>query len=185
MDPEVKVLSSELAVNDYLKVQKARVSVGGHEKPHPLWKIDRGDAAAAVLYNSNSRKLILTRQFRYPCAEKDNPWLIELVAGMIDDGETLEQAIIREIEEEAGYRVNSVDHLFTYFSSPGVLSERVSIFYVETSDAQKVGIGGGKADEGEELELLELTAEEARALLTNDRIRDSKTLIGLQWFLNR
>lgn len=141
--------------------------------------VERGDAAGVVVFNTDSQKLILVRQFRYPCLRHGDGWPIEIVAGAIDPGETPEQAARREVEEEIGYRVKSLTKIGPFYGSPGGLSEVVHLFYAEVASHEVVHQGGGL--EGEDVELVRVTRDEAFAMMDRGEIRDAKALIGLSW----
>lgn len=151
---------------------------GAMSKPSRRLSVERGDAAAVVLRHRESRQMFFVRQFRYPTVRHGEPWLMELVAGKVDEGETPEQAAVREIEEEIGYRVARLEALGFLYSSPGGMSEKVSLFFGEVSDDQRTGDGGG-VDEGEDVELVRLDEAEAARRLAAGEIHDGKTQLGL------
>src|SRR5262245_7455201 len=99
----------------------------------------REDAAAALVHDTERDIFILAEQFRFPAYEKGEGWLVELVAGKIDGDETPEACIIREIEEEIGYRAHKVEPIATYYAAPGYSTERLHLFYapVKPSDLVK------------------------------------------------
>jgi len=142
--------------------------------------LDRGDAVAVVLFNRPKNKLVMIEQFRYPvyrALNKQNGWLYELVAGVVEAGETPEEVVAREVMEEAGYRIKNVKLLSTVFPSPGGMSERVYIFYAEV--ASRENAGGGLASEDEDIRVMELPVRKVYALLKKGQIEDAKTVIGL------
>ena len=145
---------------------------------------DRGNGVTILLFDRDAGTVILTRQFRLPIYLNDHPngMLIETAAGLLDRrGEDPEDAIRREAEEEAGVSVGEVHRLFELFMSPGSVTERVTFFVATYSHEQRVSQGGGKADEGEDIEVLELTLDEALAMVDAGSIDDGKTVILLQW----
>ena len=142
---------------------------------------ERGDSAAAVVFDPSAGLLLFAEQFRFPTVEKGPGWLLELIAGSVDDGETPDAAIRREMEEELGYRAGHVEPIATFYVSPGGTSERVWLYYVETTDEGRIAGGGGVANEGEDISVVAMTPEAARAALLAGRIADAKTIIGLQW----
>jgi nudix-type nucleoside diphosphatase (YffH/AdpP family) len=142
-------------------------------------------AAALVLVNPAKQTVILVRQFRYAALEHGNAWMVEVVAGLIDAGESPEAAIRREAVEEAGYDVGKLELITTFFTTPGLSSERIALFYGETKGAEPVAKGGGLAAEGEDIEVLELPYAEAFAMLDRGEIVDGKTLIGLLWLKDK
>ncbi|MEH2503433.1 nudix-type nucleoside diphosphatase (YffH/AdpP family) [Bradyrhizobium sp. AZCC 1578] len=142
---------------------------------------DRGHAAALLAYNVASRTVVLTRQFRLPPYRAGHDDLmIEAAAGMLDD-ETPENRIRAEAEEEIGYRLHDVRKVFEAFMSPGSVTEKLHFFVAEYEAAMRVGDGGGLADEGEDIEVLELPIDQALAMISDGRIVDAKTIMLLQY----
>jgi ADP-ribose pyrophosphatase len=147
---------------------------------------ERGDSAAALLLNTDTQKVLLIEQFRYPTYEKGSGWIQEVVAGVIDENEQPEETIRREIREEIGYEVQKpLTHIATFYVSPGGTSERNMLYYAEVSNADHVSSGGGKVSEHEDIELVEMTLPELWHALENGNIVDAKTLIAVQWLRNR
>lgn len=145
---------------------------------------DRGDGAGILLYNKEKGTVILTMQFRMPTFLNDNKdgLLIEICAGMLDKDHP-EACIIRETEEEVGYRLKEVKKVFEAYSSPGVLTEKMHFFIGEYTDAMKVSDGGGVDTEHEDIEVLELPFEKAITMLNNGEINDTRTIVLLQYAL--
>lgn len=142
---------------------------------------DRGNGATILLYDVRRRTVLLTRQFRYPAfVNGHDDLLIETPAGLLDDASP-EDRIRAEVEEETGYRVSDVRQVFDSFMSPGSVTERLHFFVGSYSSADKVSNGGGNAEEGEDIERLEPTIEEALAMISDGRIRDGKTIMLLQY----
>jgi GDP-mannose pyrophosphatase NudK len=143
---------------------------------------DRGDGAGILLYNKEKGTVILTKQFRMPTFLNDNTngLLIEICAGMLDK-DNPEACIIRETEEEVGYRLNDVKKVFEAYSSPGVLTEKMHYFIGEYTDAMKVSAGGGLESEHEDIEVLELPFKRTIEMLNNGEIQDARTIILLQY----
>jgi nudix-type nucleoside diphosphatase (YffH/AdpP family) len=142
---------------------------------------DRGHAAALLPYNAASRTVVLTRQFRLPAylAGHDD-FMIEAAAGMLDDASP-EERIRAEAEEEIGYRLGAVRKIFEAFMSPGSVTERLHFFVAEYEAAMRISSGGGLAEEGEDIEVLELPIEQALAMIADGRIVDAKTIMLLQY----
>jgi nudix-type nucleoside diphosphatase (YffH/AdpP family) len=142
---------------------------------------DRGNGATILLHDVARRTVLLTAQFRYPAYVNGHPdgVLIEAAAGLLDDDDP-ETAIRREAIEETGHRVGEVTHVFDAFMSPGSVTERLH-FYAAPYDADtREHGGGGLADEGEHIELVELDIDEAVAAI-GSAIVDAKTIMLLQW----
>jgi nudix-type nucleoside diphosphatase (YffH/AdpP family) len=142
---------------------------------------DRGNAATLLPYNLTRRSVVLVRQFRYPAyLNGHDDLLIEAAAGLLDDAEP-EARIRAEAEEEIGYRLHDVHKVFEAFMSPGAVTEKLHFFVAEYEDGMRIGSGGGLADEGEDIEVLELPIDEALAMIADGRIVDAKTIMLLQY----
>lgn len=143
---------------------------------------DRGDGAGILLYNKEKKTVILTKQFRMPTYLNDNKdgFLVEIAAGMLDK-DNPEQCIIRETEEEVGYRLKEVKKVYEAYSSPGVMTEKMHFFVGEYTDDMKVGKGGGLDSEHEDIEVLELPFKTAIDMLNNGEIEDTRTIVLLQY----
>jgi ADP-ribose pyrophosphatase len=148
-------------------------------------KLERGDSVAALVRNTDTGKVLLVEQFKYPTYGKGDGWILETVAGMVDEGESFDQAMRREVREEIGYELRSLQPIATFYVSPGGSSERVALFYGEVDDAGRVGAGGGVATEGEDIELREFSLDELWEAVDAGAIDDAKTLIGLLWLRAR
>ena len=141
---------------------------------------DRGNAAAILPYNLARRTIVLVRQFRLPAYLNGyQELLIEAAAGLLDDASP-EERIRAEAEEEIGYRLHDVHKVFEAFMSPGVVTEKIHFFVAEYEPDMRIGDGGGLADEGEDIEVLELPLDEALAMINDGRIVDAKTIMLLQ-----
>lgn len=143
---------------------------------------DRGDGAGILLYNKHKGTVILIKQFRMPTYLNDNKdgFLVEVCAGLLDQ-DNPEACIIRETEEEVGYRLKSVKKVYEGYSSPGVMTEKMHFFVGEYTDDMKVGAGGGLASEHEDIEVLEIPFEKAIGMLENGEIVDTRTIVLLQY----
>jgi nudix-type nucleoside diphosphatase (YffH/AdpP family) len=142
---------------------------------------DRGNAAALLPYNLADRTVVLVRQFRFPAYINGyDDLLIEAVAGMLDDASP-EMRIRSEAEEEIGYRLGDVKKVFEAFMSPGAVTEKLYFFVAEYDASMQVTDGGGVADEGEDIEVLQLPIDEALAMIADGRIVDAKTVMLLQY----
>ncbi|KDN54992.1 GDP-mannose pyrophosphatase NudK [Flavobacterium seoulense] len=143
---------------------------------------DRGNGAAILLYNSANKTVILTRQFRIPTYLNGNKngMMIEVCAGLLDQDEP-EQCIIRETEEETGYRISKVKKVMETYMSPGAITEILYLFVGEYDSNMKVSEGGGLEHEQENIEVLEVTYNEAYAMIESGEITDAKTIMLLQY----
>jgi len=142
---------------------------------------DRGNGAALLPYNLARRTVMLVKQFRYPAYVNGcDDLLIEAAAGLLDN-ESPEKRIRSEAEEEIGYRLRDIRKIFEAYMSPGSVTEKLHFFVGEYQPDMKIGSGGGNADEGEDIEVLELSIDEALAMIADGRIMDAKTIMLLQW----
>jgi nudix-type nucleoside diphosphatase (YffH/AdpP family) len=142
---------------------------------------DRGNGATLLPYHLAQRTVVLVRQFRYPAyVNGHDDLMIEAAAGLLDN-KSPEERIRAEAEEETGYRLREVKKVFQAFMSPGSVTEILHFFVAAYEPAMRVGSGGGIADEGEEIEVLELPIDEALAMIADGRIVDAKTIMLLQY----
>lgn len=140
-------------------------------------------ACAVLIYDTAIQRLILVRQFRIQAHFNGNGWVIETAAGMLDEGEDPAQAAVREVAEETGYEVADLTHITTFLTAPGVMTERIHLFYAEVNGRARIATG--LDEEGEDIETLALTPDEAVSMLKSGEICDAKTIIALQWWLAR
>ncbi|MBO2010618.1 NUDIX domain-containing protein [Hymenobacter negativus] len=140
---------------------------------------DRGNGAVILLHDPATDNVILTRQFRLPTFVNGNPtgMLIEACAGLLDDDHP-DVAIIRETEEETGYRLTHVEKVMEAYMSPGSVTERLFFYLAEYSASTEQQAGGG-IDE-EEIEVLEMSLPKALAMVKTGEIQDGKTIMLLQ-----
>ena len=142
--------------------------------------VERGDAAAILVQERSSKKLVLVRQFRYPTVRHGEPFPLEVVAGAMDEGESPEEAARRETREELGYEIAQLAKICEFYASPGGLSEKIHVFFAEVDASGRMNSAGGL--EGEDVEIVQLTPDEAKNLLEQGEIRDVKALVALTWF---
>jgi nudix-type nucleoside diphosphatase (YffH/AdpP family) len=145
---------------------------------------DRGNGVVILLHDPQAGTVLLTRQFRLPIFLNGHPdgMLVEAAAGLLDKAdEDPETAIRREAEEESGVRVGAIERLFRLWMSPGSVTEHVTFFAATYSHDQRVSDGGGLRAEGEDIEAVELTLDEALAMVDEGAIDDAKTVLLLQW----
>lgn len=140
---------------------------------------DRGNGATILLHNPQTDMVILTRQFRLPTFVNGNPsgMLIETCAGLLDNDDP-ETAIIRETEEETGYRIQSVQKVMEAYMSPGSVTEKLFFYIAQYTTDTERSAGGGI--EEEEIDILELPFTEAVAMMERGEIMDGKTIMLLQ-----
>ena len=188
-NPRVKVTDVRLLSDNWYRLHTTTFDIQGDDgswSTQSRETYDRGNGATILLYDVGRRTVLLTSQFRYPAYINGHPggMLVETAAGLLDDDDP-ETAIRREAVEETGHRVGEVTHVFDAFMSPGSVTERLH-FYAAPYDADtRENEGGGLADEGEHITLVELDIDEALDLVAAGGIIDAKTIMLLQWAVLR
>jgi len=184
MNERVKIHKTEILSNNWYTLK--RISYDFQRKDGQ-WvsqnreAYDRGNGSTILLYNKETKTVILTKQFRLPTYINGNEsgMLIETCAGLLDK-DNAEDCIRRETEEETGYKVSSVKKIFEAYMSPGSVTEVLYFFVAEYSKSMKVNEGGG-VDEHEDIEVMELDFEKAYSQIQTGEIKDGKTIMLLQY----
>jgi nudix-type nucleoside diphosphatase (YffH/AdpP family) len=152
----------------------------GSVRRHRREVVDHGDAAVVLPIDRARGVALLVRQWRAGLLRTDDPYLIEACAGILDPGESPEAAARREAEEEVGLKVGTLRSLGVILPSIGTLTERMHLFVAEVSAADRTENGGGLAQEGENIEVLEIPLAELFDMARQDRLTDAKTLVIVQ-----
>jgi nudix-type nucleoside diphosphatase (YffH/AdpP family) len=183
--PKVLIETERVIFDDVFKIVEARVSYekfnGEMSAVVRRLNFERGDSAAAIVFNSTTKKIILTNQFKYPTLSHGSGWIIEIVAGVVERDETPEATIVREIREEIGYQVSDLQRITDFYVTPGGSSERIHLFYAEVGEDDRVSKGGGLASESEDIQVVQLETEQISRMLENREIHDAKTLLAMMW----
>lgn len=184
-NPKVKITQTDLLSNNWYLLHNVTFDFLRKDGVWITQKrevYDRGNGAGILLYNREQKTIILTKQFRLPAYLNGNQtgMMIEVCAGLLDKDQP-EQCIIRETEEETGYRIKSVQKILETFVSPGAVTEILHLFIGEYDASMKVNEGGGLEHEQEEIEVIEMPFEEAYHKIATGEIRDAKTIILLQY----
>ncbi len=144
---------------------------------------ERGHAVAVLPYDPVRDEVVLIEQFRVGAIDfPADPWLVEIVAGIIDEGESAEEVAHREMAEEAGCVIEALEHVCDYLVSPGGATESTALFCGKVDAA---GVGGiyGLADEGEDIKVSAVSYDEVVAMLGSGRIKSASPIIALQWLM--
>ena len=187
---DVEILARETAYDGYFRIDRYRLRhrrhEGGWTREITREVFERGHVAAVLPYDPDRDAVILIEQFRIGAYAAGEPcWLTEIVAGVIDEGETAAVVARREMEEETGRSVTSLEPIGSYFSSPGGASELVSL-YVGRADSRGAGGIHGLAGEEEDIRVIVRSWPEVEAGLGSGMFTNAATLIALQWLaLNR
>lgn len=177
----------EVLADSWYTLRRASYEFQGRDgewRPEHREAYDRGNGATALLYDPERTTIVLTRQFRMPAFLNEHPdgMLVEAPGGLLDGDDPL-TAMRRELEEETGYVVSELVQLYDVYMSPGSVTERVIFFHGRYSPHAKTAAGGGHQAEGEHIEVLEPTLDEAAAMIDSGEIRDGKTIMLIQWAL--
>lgn len=184
-NPDVVVRDVELLASGWHVLRRTtlerRRSDGGWISEHRD-TYDVGDGAALLLHDVERGTVLLSRQFRYAAYAGGHldGMLLEVAAGALD-GEAPEATARREAEEELGVTVGDVQHVFDVYMSPGSMTQVIHCFAAPYRPVDRAGPGGGLAEEGEDIEVVELPFDEALAMVDDGGIADAKTIMLLQW----
>jgi nudix-type nucleoside diphosphatase (YffH/AdpP family) len=185
----VKIVEEKLLSDDWATLTKYTIDFrrrDGRVERQIRQVYNRGNGAGILPVDPARGTVLLVKQFRMPVYMNPPPdsaergMLIEVCAGLLDENDP-ETAIRKEAEEELGFRLRSVEKVFDAYMSPGSVSERLSLFVAEYSPADRISAGGGAADEGEDIEVLEMPLRDALALVDAGAIVDAKTVMLLQY----
>lgn len=189
-DDRIEIIARDTAYQGYFRIDRYRLR---HRKHDGGWTgeisreiFERGHAVGVLLYDSVRDEVALIEQFRAGAmAAGWEPWLYEVVAGIVEDGETAEDVARRESVEEAGCQVSDLVPICRYLASPGGTSESVETFCARI-DTTNMGGLFGIAEEDEDIRLVVVPYADAQAMLTDGRAANSMLVICLQWLaLNR
>lgn len=195
---DVEVVEKTTPFSNYFRVDqyllKHRLFQGGWSKLLSREVFERGHAVNGLLYDPELDRLVFIEQFRQGAfaalaspwfEDNGSPWLIEVIAGIIDEGETPEAVLYREAIEEAGCTILEHELICHYLVSPGGSSESMFSFCGRV-DSSNVGGVYGLEEEGEDIRVFTLSFEEAMKMLDQGKVLNSMTIIPMQWFrLNR
>jgi GDP-mannose pyrophosphatase NudK len=183
--PDIRILKTEILSKNWYTLKKVSYEYqkkDGSRQTQQREAYDRGNGAVILLYNRESKTVILTRQFRLPTYinGNDSGMLIEACAGLLDK-DNPEECIIRETEEETGYKIGHAEKIYEAYMSPGSVTEILYFFIAEYTSSMKINEGGGVAHEQEDIEVLEIDFERAMSMVELGEIMDAKTIMLLQY----
>jgi len=185
MNPKIRNINTEVLSDNWYTLNKITFD---YQLKNGEWvrqmreSYDRGNGATILLYNIKKSTIILIRQFRMPTYATSNQsgMIIETCAGLLD-GDDPETCIIKETEEETGYKIRNVKKIFESYMSPGAVTETIHFFIAEYSEQMKVSEGGGLISEHEDIEILEVDFHKAFEMINSGEIVDAKTIMLLQY----
>jgi len=184
MNPEIKIIDKEVLSDNWYILRKITFDYAMPGQPVERYQreaYDRGNGSTILLYNKARGTIVLTRQFRMPTFLNGNEtgMLIEACAGLLEE-DNAEDAIRRETEEETGYKIKDVRKVFEAYMSPASVTEILYFFVAEYEKDMKVGEGGG-VDDGEDIQVIEMSFDEALRQVESGEIKDGKTIMLLQY----
>jgi len=182
---DVRVLKEETAYQGFFTIRRLtlqyRAFGGGWVEPQVREVFERGDAVGVLPYDPLSDTVILIEQFRPGTLRgDDSPWMLELIAGVVEAGESDGDVARREAVEEAGCSVTELEPIATVFPSAGACSEQVRLFCGRLADTSGSRVHG-LAEEGEDILVHQVPRGDALKLLERDGVPNGHTLIALQW----
>ena len=160
---------------------KHRLFEGGWSEEVKREVFERGNAGVLLAYDPKRDEVVLIEQIRIPAYEtSETPWLLEVVAGMVEQGESPEDVVRREAQEEAGVVVGRCEPIVSYLSSPGGTSERMHVYVGEVDATTAKGIHG-LACENEDIRVHVVSREQAYCWVEKGVIDNAASVIALQW----
>jgi ADP-ribose pyrophosphatase len=186
-DPQYEILETSTGYAGFFHILRYRLRHrlfnGGWSPVLTRELFERGHAAAVLPYDPKTDQVVLTEQFRIGALQAPGgPWLLEIVAGIIEAGETPEAVVRREAMEEIGCAVSDLVSIYDYHVSPGGTSERIHLFCGRVDASQAGGVHGA-ADEGEDIRVVVMAADDAIAHMQAGKIVAAAPIIALQWLM--
>ena len=190
MKKQFQILNKRICYDGFFRLEKLTLKHtlygGGWSDELSRELFIRGECVGVLLYDPYADKVVLIEQIRVGAlAEGERAWLVEIVAGAIESGETAEAVAYREAQEEAGCQIQELLPISQFYTTPGACGEKLSLF---CGKIDSTGIGGlhGLAEEGEDIMVTTVSFEEAYAMLSNGSIISAIPIIAIQWLaLNR
>ncbi|MCJ2378027.1 ADP-ribose diphosphatase [Vibrio sp. ZSDZ34] len=181
---DVNVLSKETVFKGFFQMVKYRFEhrlfKGGWSRPVDREMLERGHAAALLPYDPQSDDVVLIEQIRVGALEHAQPWQIEIVAGIVDKEESVEQLVRREAMEEAGVEVGQIAPITSYYPSAGGCSEKIDVFVGSVDATTAAGIHG-LSSENEDIRVMVVSREQAYQMVLDGKIENGASIIALQW----
>jgi ADP-ribose pyrophosphatase len=189
---QVEIVDRRTVFQGYFKLDRLRLRhelyAGGQSAEFEREVFHRGHAVAVLPYDAARERVVLIEQFRagaYVRGDEAGPWLLEVVAGVIEEGEASADVARRETVEEAGVEMGELINILGYYSSPGALTEYVDV-YCGQADSEGAGGIHGLDAEHEDIRVVTMAFDDAMAAIGDGGIRSSSAIIALQWLaLNR
>jgi ADP-ribose pyrophosphatase len=181
---DVEIISKETLFQGFFKMIKYRfrhkLFEGGWSETIEREMFERGHAAAMLPYDPVRDEVVLIEQIRVGALEHDNPWQLEIIAGMIDREEDAESVVRREAVEEAGVDIGQLEKVTSYYPSSGGCSEKLDV-YVGQVDASTANGIHGLDYEGEDIRVHVVSRQQAYQWVIDGKFENGASIIALQW----
>ena len=184
---DYQIIEAERVFQGYFSINKLtikhRLFDGNWSNSFQREIFERGNAAAVLLYDPDLQSVVLLEQFRAGAlASETSPWMLEVVAGIIEAGETPEGLVIREAEEEAGQKISELIKIGEFFTTPGGSTEKLWLFCAKVDASDAAGVFGLE-NEDEDIRTFTMNLDEAEKGLNNGLFENATSIIALQWLL--
>lgn len=181
-----RLLERETIYRSFFTIEAYQLQRISDGEPFTRYVVQRPDATVILLYNRDSDCLYFVKQLRAPALQReDDPYLMELPAGVLEPGEEPKETIIREAREETGFFVADPEFIHAFYASPGTFSEKIYAFYATVRNQDQVEAGGGLRNEAEDIELKPIPRQNVYQQMDNGDFIDAKTVLCLNWFRSR
>lgn len=184
---DIEILKEECLYKGFFELKKIqfkhKLFAGGYSGVVTRELLYKGAASAVIAYDPIKDTVILVEQVRigaYQPESNQSPWLLELIAGMVEEGEQPAEVALRESEEEAGVKVTDLQHCLSVWDSPGGVVEKIHLFVGKVDSSQAMGIHG-LAEENEDISVHVVSRETAYQWVCEGKINNSIAVMGLQW----
>lgn len=182
---DLEILSKDTLFSGFFSMVKYRFKhrlfAGGWSQPIEREMFERGRAAAVLPYDPIRDAVVLIEQIRVGAIEHENPWQLEIVAGVFDNNnESAEDVVRRESQEEAGLTLQELEKITSFYPSAGGCSERLDVFVGQVDSALATGVHGLE-EEGEDIQVHVVSREEAYQLVKDGQLENGASIIALQW----
>ncbi|WP_044470592.1 ADP-ribose diphosphatase [Mannheimia massilioguelmaensis] len=184
---DIEIVKEESLYEGFFRLQRIqfrhKLFAGGMSNIVTRELLYKGAASAVIAYDAERDSVVLVEQVRigaYQPGLSSSPWLLELIAGMIEPGESPEQVALRESEEEAGIKISHLEHVLSVWDSPGSTVERLHLFVGKVNSRTATGLHG-LANEHEDIKVHVVERETAYQWINEGKIDNSIALMGIQW----
>ncbi|MDO6461684.1 NUDIX domain-containing protein [Granulosicoccaceae sp. 1_MG-2023] len=185
MKKKFNIINRETAYDGFFKVERFTLTHdrfdGGTLGPMTRELFERGEAAAVLPYDPVNDTVLLIEQFRIGLVDKDDPWQLELIAGVIEDGEMPSKVAMREAQEEADILIEQPVRIHEYYVSPGGSSEKVHLYFAR-ANLHEAGGFFGLGEEHEDIKVHVIETDRFFGMLEAGQITNAMTLIAAYWF---